>query len=70
MAKNSVRQWDKTAANNTDIAGFTLGSGMLSGSVNNALQADMSQVAQYVEEMSFPDLRREGERSAASALRR
>ena len=45
MSKNSVSDWDETAANNTDIGGINVAEGMQTANVNNALREMMSQVA-------------------------
>lgn len=55
MAKNSIRQYDATAANNLDVAGISMAEGVtLPSYVNNAVRAEMSHLAQYLAEMSFP----------------
>lgn len=55
MAKQSIRQWDPTAANNLDVAGISLVEMVTKPSdVNNIERAEMSQVAQWLSEMSYP----------------
>lgn len=45
MSKDSVSDWDTTAANNTDIRGISLAEGvMLPSSVNNAIREMMAQI--------------------------
>jgi hypothetical protein len=45
MAKDSVSDWDTTAANNTDVGGITLAEGaMLPSGVNNAFRELMAQI--------------------------
>lgn len=46
MAKNSVADWDTTAANNTDIGGVSLAEGVMAmSSVNDAFRLMMAQIA-------------------------
>lgn len=55
MAKASVRQWSTTAASNLDISSISLAEGVTRPSdVNDFERAHMSQVAQYLAEMSYP----------------
>lgn len=45
MAKNSVRDWDATAANNTDIAGIGIQGTNLPSNFDNAFRTIMGQIA-------------------------
>lgn len=44
MAKNSVADWDSTAANNTDIGGISIAEGCAMANLNNALRELMAQI--------------------------
>lgn len=44
MAKNSVSDWDTTAANNTDIGGLALSNSTLITSIDNIVQTLMAQL--------------------------
>lgn len=44
MAKNNVKDWDATAANNTDIGGINIAENCLAANINNAIRELMSQV--------------------------
>lgn len=44
MAKNSVADWDATAANNTDVGGIDINEGCPSANINNAIREVMAQV--------------------------
>lgn len=44
MAKNTVADWDTTAANNTDIGGINIGEGWAAADVNNAFREGMAQI--------------------------
>jgi len=44
MAKNSVADWDTTAANNTDIAGISIAEGCAMANLNNAIREVMAQI--------------------------
>lgn len=48
MPKNSVNDWDATAANNTDVGGISIAEGMLPSNVNNAMREMMKQWADVV----------------------
>jgi hypothetical protein len=48
MAKNSVTDWDTTAANNTDVGGISIAEGMAPGNVNNAMREMMAQIAAII----------------------
>lgn len=48
MPKNSVNDWDATAANNTDVGGISIAEGMLPSGVNNAMREMMKQWADVV----------------------
>jgi hypothetical protein len=55
MSKDSLRQWDTAAANNTDIGGTDISG--TTGKVkdgDNAIRAIMAQLAQSSDEMSYP----------------
>lgn len=55
MAKDSPRQWDTAAANNTDIGGTDISG--TTGKVkdgDNAIRSIMAQIAQFSDEMSYP----------------
>lgn len=55
MAKDSPRQWDTTPASNTDIGGITLAENVMRPpAVNNAMREHMGQIAEYIDEMSYP----------------
>lgn len=46
MAKNAVSDWDTTAANNTDVGGFSLAEDVTKGSdINNIIREMMAQIA-------------------------
>lgn len=48
MAKNSVPEWDATAANNTDVGGISIAENMQRANVNNAMREIMAQVKEAV----------------------
>lgn len=43
MAKNTVLDWDTTAANNTDVGGININEGCPAGNVNNGMREIMAQ---------------------------
>ena len=45
MAKNSVSDWDTTAANNTDVGGINIAENCPAANINNALREMMAQIA-------------------------
>ena len=47
MAKNSVADWDTTAANNTDVGGIDINEGCPAANINNAIRETMAQVKTY-----------------------
>jgi len=44
MAKNSVADWDTTAANNTDVGGISIAEGCAMANLNNAIREVMAQI--------------------------
>lgn len=48
MAKNSVSQWDSTAANNTDVGGINIAEGCPPSNVNDAMREMMAQLKDAV----------------------
>lgn len=44
MAKNSVADWDTTAANNTDVGGVDISEGCAPANINNAIRTVMAQI--------------------------
>lgn len=44
MAKNTVLDWDTTAANNTDISGININEGCPAANINNAIRETMAQI--------------------------
>jgi len=48
MSKNTVSQWDVTAANNTDVGGIDIAEGCAPSGINNALRTIMAQVKSMV----------------------
>lgn len=49
MAKDNLRQYDSTAANNTDVGGVNTDEGMSPSSVNNAIRELMSHLAEFAD---------------------
>src|SRR6056297_2418885 len=45
MAKNSVGDWDTTAANNTDVGGIDIAENCAAANINNAIREIMAQLA-------------------------
>jgi hypothetical protein len=55
MAKNSIRQMDIVAANNTDVGGISLAEGIMRPpAVNNSFREYSAELAQWLAEMSYP----------------
>jgi hypothetical protein len=52
MAKNSVADWDTTAANNTDVGGLDINENCPAGNINNAIREVMAQVKSGVPVLS------------------
>jgi hypothetical protein len=52
MAKNSVADWDTTAANNTDVGGLDINENCPAGNINNAIRELMAQVKSGVPVLS------------------
>lgn len=48
MAKNTLEQWDETAANNTDIGGIDIDEGCAPSGMNNAHREEMAQWAKWL----------------------
>jgi hypothetical protein len=48
MSRNSVPEWDATAANNTDVGGISIAENMQRANVNNAMREIMAQVKEAV----------------------
>lgn len=56
MPKNSVADWDTTAANNTDIGGIGIAEGCDPGNINDAIRELMEQLKTYLYggQLKFP----------------
>lgn len=53
MAKNSVTDWDETAANNSDIAGVNIAEDCAPANINNAIRTVMAQLKTFFKASVF-----------------
>jgi hypothetical protein len=65
MSKNSVSDWDATAANNGDIAGINIAEGCPAGGINDAIRTLMGQIATWLAAAGGPLLRTGGAMTGA-----
>lgn len=49
MAKNSVNDYDQTAANNTDVASINIAEGCAPSNINNAIRAIMAHIGAFAQ---------------------